>query len=99
MLPGVDREPVVVRAAEPGDADQLNEIYNQYVRTSHVTFDNPASVALHRRFGFTEQGRKFGPTGTSLSGDGCPDARDGAGFPAPSRSVAGTGFEPVTSGL
>jgi hypothetical protein len=27
MLPGVDREPVVVRAAKPGDADQLKEIY------------------------------------------------------------------------
>lgn len=26
-MPGVDREPIVVRAAEPGDADQLNEIY------------------------------------------------------------------------
>jgi hypothetical protein len=26
----VDREPVVVRAAQPGDADQLNEIYNHY---------------------------------------------------------------------
>jgi L-amino acid N-acyltransferase YncA len=42
MLPGVDREPVVVRAAEPGDADQLNEIYNHHVPTSRVTFDNPA---------------------------------------------------------
>jgi L-amino acid N-acyltransferase YncA len=61
----VDREPVVVRAAEPGDADQLNEIYNHYLRTSHVTFDIPASIALHRHFGyevgrFTEQCRKFG---------------------------------------
>jgi hypothetical protein len=27
MMPGVDREPVVARAAEPGDADQVNEIY------------------------------------------------------------------------
>jgi phosphinothricin acetyltransferase len=51
MLPGVDREPIVVRAAEPGDADQLNEIYNHYVRTSHVTFDiEPMSLDRRREW-------------------------------------------------
>jgi phosphinothricin acetyltransferase len=51
MLPSVDREPVVVRAAEPGDADQLNEIYNRYVRTSHVTFDiEPMSLDRRREW-------------------------------------------------
>jgi phosphinothricin acetyltransferase len=49
MLPGVDREPVVVHAAEPGDADRLNEIYNHYVRTSHVTFDIEP-LSLDRRW-------------------------------------------------
>jgi len=34
-----------VRAAEPRDARALNDIYNHYVRTSHVTFDiEPASL-------------------------------------------------------
>ena len=34
-----------MRAAEPRDAPALNDIYNHYVRTSHVTFDTePASL-------------------------------------------------------
>jgi phosphinothricin acetyltransferase len=41
----VDHGTIVVRAAEPRDARALNDIYNHYVRTSHVTFDiEPASL-------------------------------------------------------
>jgi phosphinothricin acetyltransferase len=41
----VDRGTIVVRAAEPRDARALNDIYNHYVRSSHVTFDiEPASL-------------------------------------------------------
>lgn len=45
----VDHGTVVVRAAEPRDARALNDIYNHYVRTSHVTFDiEPASLDRRR---------------------------------------------------
>jgi len=51
MMPGMEREPVVVRAAELGDAPPLNDIYNHYVRTSHVTFDlEPMSLDRRRRW-------------------------------------------------
>jgi phosphinothricin acetyltransferase len=45
----VDHARIVVRAAEPRDARTLNDIYNHYVRTSHVTFDaEPASLDRRR---------------------------------------------------
>jgi phosphinothricin acetyltransferase len=45
----VDDGTIVVRPAEPRDARALNDIYNYYVRTSHVTFDvEPASLDRRR---------------------------------------------------
>jgi phosphinothricin acetyltransferase len=45
----VDHGTIVVRPAEPRDARVLDDIYNHYVRTSHVTFDiEPASIDRRR---------------------------------------------------
>jgi phosphinothricin acetyltransferase len=50
---------VVVRPAEDGDLEPLNEIYNQYVRDSHSTFDRAPLTLDARREWFTH----YGPTG------------------------------------
>jgi len=44
---------VVVRAAEASDLEALNDLYNEYVRTTHITFDlEPMTVeARHEWFG------------------------------------------------
>jgi phosphinothricin acetyltransferase len=44
----MDREPVAVRAAELAYAQGLNDVYDHYVRTSHVTFDTEP-ISLDRR--------------------------------------------------
>ena len=44
---------VVIRAAEEADLGSLNDIYNEYVRTTHYTFDvEPMTIdARHEWFG------------------------------------------------
>jgi phosphinothricin acetyltransferase len=47
----VDHGTIVVRAAKPRDVRASNDIYNHYVRTSHVTFDiEPASLDRRREW-------------------------------------------------
>ena len=47
---------VVIRAAEESDLDALNEIYNDYVRTAHYTFDVEPVTAEARREWFSHYG-------------------------------------------
>jgi phosphinothricin acetyltransferase len=40
-----------VRPAIEDDLEAMNDVYNHYVRTSHVTFDvDPTSMAWRRRW-------------------------------------------------
>jgi len=52
MMPAMARAPVVVvRDADEDDAPPINDIYNHYVRTSHVTFDvEPMTVERRLRW-------------------------------------------------
>jgi phosphinothricin acetyltransferase len=38
-----------IRAVTPDDLEAVNDIYNHYVRTSHVTFDLEPMTSEHRR--------------------------------------------------
>ena len=49
----------IVRLAEPGDLEAVNEIYNAYVETTSVTFDTKAWTLEERRQWF----ERFGPNG------------------------------------
>lgn len=54
-------EPVEIRAATDGDLEQVNDVYNHYVRESHATFDvDPVTMATRR-----EWFRRYGTTGRS----------------------------------
>ena len=42
---------VVVRAAEASDLEALNDLYNEYVRTTHITFDlEPVTLDARREW-------------------------------------------------
>ena len=38
-----------IRTVTPDDLEAVNDIYNHYVRTSHVTFDLECMTLEHRR--------------------------------------------------
>jgi phosphinothricin acetyltransferase len=48
---------IEVRAAEAGDLEALNDLYNHYVRETHVTFDLAPVTIESRREWFTHYGK------------------------------------------
>src|SRR5579859_3393055 len=52
-------EPLEIRAATDGDLEQVNDLYNHYVRESHVTFDVVPITLAARREWFS----RYGTTG------------------------------------
>ena len=53
---GLDLSAVTVRAAGPDDLQGLNDIYNEYVRSAHCTFDVEPMAMADRRDWFAHYG-------------------------------------------